>query len=210
MKPPISKEVPTMPDTGTLTKAKIINTVAESNRFTRQKSIETVETLLELIKKSLESGEDVMISGFGKFCVKQKAKRKGRNPATGEDLILAPRKVVTFKWSGMLKEKLNPKKPPAKISPTRNTKKVVLQKPKTQLKEAQMAKKKDRDIEKAYSTKQMVAKLRRLADCLENGKQYKIQIAGERISIPAKAIFNIEHEREGNTEEVEFQFKWER
>ena len=56
----------------------------------------------------------------------------------------------------------------------------------------------------------MVAKLRRLADCLENGKQFKIQIAGERIQIPAKAVFNIEHEREGNAEEVEFQFKWER
>ena len=73
-----------------------------------------------------------------------------------------------------------------------------------------MARKKDSDIEKAYSVKQMVAKLRRLADCLENGKQFKIQIAGERIQIPAKAVFNIEHEREGNAEEVEFQFKWKR
>jgi integration host factor subunit alpha len=139
--------------TGTLTKAKIINAVAESNRFTRQKSIEAVETLLELIKKSLESGEDVMISGFGKFSVKSKKKRKGRNPATDEDMMLAPRKVVTFKWSGMLKEKLNPKKPPAKIRLTKNKKKVALLKPKTHIKEAQMVKKKDRDIEKAYSTK---------------------------------------------------------
>ena len=73
-----------------------------------------------------------------------------------------------------------------------------------------MAKKKGRDIEKGYSIKQMVAKLRRLADCLESGKQFQIQIAGERIKIPAKAMFNIEHERAGNTEEVEFQFKWER
>ena len=73
-----------------------------------------------------------------------------------------------------------------------------------------MARKKDRDIEKGYSVKQMVAKLRRLADCLENGKQFTIKIAGERIQIPATATFNIEHEREGNTEEVEFQFKWER
>ena len=73
-----------------------------------------------------------------------------------------------------------------------------------------MARKKDRDIEKSYSVKQMVAKLRRLADCLESGKRFKIQIAGERIYIPARAIFNIEHEREGNQEEVEFQFKWER
>ena len=73
-----------------------------------------------------------------------------------------------------------------------------------------MAKKKERDIEKTYTTKQLVAKLRRLADCLENGKQFKIQIAGERIQIPDKAVFNIEHEREGNAEEVEFQFKWKR
>ena len=73
-----------------------------------------------------------------------------------------------------------------------------------------MAKKKDRDIEKGYSAKQMVAKLRRLSDCIENGKQFTIQIAGERLHIPAKASFNIEHEREGNKEEVEFQFKWER
>jgi amphi-Trp domain-containing protein len=72
-----------------------------------------------------------------------------------------------------------------------------------------MAKKKERDIEKAYSTKQMIAKLRRLADCLEQRKPFKIQIAGERISIPARAIFNIEHEREGGSEEVEFQFKWD-
>ena len=71
-------------------------------------------------------------------------------------------------------------------------------------------KKADRDIEKGYSAKQMAAKLRRLADCLEQGRQFQIQIAGERIYIPAKAIFNIEHEREGQMEEVEFQFKWER
>jgi len=72
-----------------------------------------------------------------------------------------------------------------------------------------MAKKPKRDIEKSYSTQQMVAKLRRLADCLEQGKPFKIQIANERFTIPARAVFNIEHEREGNTEEVEFQFKWE-
>lgn len=71
-----------------------------------------------------------------------------------------------------------------------------------------MANKATRDIEKSYSTNQMVAKLRRLADCLEQNKPFKIQIAGERITIPAKAVFNIEHEREDSTEEVEFQFKW--
>ena len=99
---------------GTLTKAHIINAVIEQNDYTRKKSIETVETLLELIKRSLESGDDVLISGFGKFLVKQKAKRKGRNPATGEDMMLAPRKVVTMKCSGILREKLNRKKATAK------------------------------------------------------------------------------------------------
>lgn len=72
-----------------------------------------------------------------------------------------------------------------------------------------MVKKKDRDIEKGYSVKQIVAKLRRLADCLETGKPFQIQVAGETIRVPARAVLNIEHEREGNTEEVEFQFKWE-
>jgi integration host factor subunit alpha len=92
---------------GTLTKTDIVDTVIEANGFTRRKSVETIETLLELIKSTLESGEDVLISGFGRFCVKQKAERRGRNPATGKDMMLAPRKVVTFKWSGKLKEKLN-------------------------------------------------------------------------------------------------------
>ncbi|MBU0698251.1 MAG: integration host factor subunit alpha [Proteobacteria bacterium] len=91
----------------TLTKALLIDAIAEANGFPRKKSSETVETLLELIKSTLESGEDVMISGFGKFCVKQKKERKGRNPANGEDMMLASRKVVNFKWSGRLKKQLN-------------------------------------------------------------------------------------------------------
>ena len=61
------------------------------------------------MKKTLESGEDVMISGFGKFCVKNKKERRGRNPATGDDMMLRPRKVVTFKCSGNLREKINEK-----------------------------------------------------------------------------------------------------
>ena len=69
-------------------------------------------------------------------------------------------------------------------------------------------KKKQRDTEKTYTLKQTVQKLRRLADCLEDGNPFRIQIAGERVYIPAKIAFNIEHEREGNNEEVEFQFKW--
>ena len=96
-----------MPKPGTLTKAHIVDAVIEQNGYTRKKSIETVETVLELIKRSLESGEGVLISGFGKFCVKGKNKRRGRNPATGEDLILRERKVVTFKCSGKLRKKIN-------------------------------------------------------------------------------------------------------
>jgi integration host factor subunit alpha len=103
-----------MPKKGTLTKAHIANALIEQNGFTQKKSFETVETILEIIKSTLESGEDVLISGFGKFCLKQKAKRRGRNPATGEDMILAPRKVVTFQCSRILREKLNRKKVMAK------------------------------------------------------------------------------------------------
>ena len=69
-------------------------------------------------------------------------------------------------------------------------------------------KKKQRDIEKKYTTKQTIAKLRRLVDCMEKRKAFRIQIANERVYIPTKTSFNIEHEREGKNEEVEFQFKW--
>ncbi len=71
-----------------------------------------------------------------------------------------------------------------------------------------MREKPDRDIEKDYSTAEFVAKLRRLADALEKGEKFDIQIAGERIYVPVRAKFNIEHEREGSEEEVEFQIKW--
>ncbi len=72
-----------------------------------------------------------------------------------------------------------------------------------------MAKNEERDVTKEYTVKQTVEKLRRLADCLESGERFRIQIDNERIYVPADAVFNIEHEREGNSEEVEFQFKWE-
>jgi integration host factor subunit alpha len=91
----------------TLTKAQIIEEISIRNGLTKKKSTETVEAFLEIMKNTLESGEDVLITGFGKFCVKNKKKRRGRNPATGEDLMLAPRKVVTFKCSGKLWERLN-------------------------------------------------------------------------------------------------------
>ena len=69
--------------------------------------------------------------------------------------------------------------------------------------------KEDRDLEKSYSTSEFVSKLRRLADCLEKGEQFEIQIAGERIYVPVRAIYNIEHEREDGAEEIEFQIKWD-
>jgi integration host factor subunit alpha len=91
----------------TLTKIQIVELIQNQTGFSKNKSSEIVETVLEIVKSTLASEEDVMISGFGKFCVKQKNERKGRNPATGEDLLLSPRKVVTFKCSGKLRDRIN-------------------------------------------------------------------------------------------------------
>lgn len=91
----------------TLTKAHIVDTIQNQTGLPRKRCVELVETLLEEIKKALESGEDVMISRFGKFCVNEKKERKGRNPATGDDLMLAPRRVVTFKCSQALRNQIN-------------------------------------------------------------------------------------------------------
>jgi len=91
----------------TLTKIQIVESIQNQTGFPKNRSLEIVETLLEIIKSTLASGEDVLISGFGKFCVKEKNERKGRNPATGEDLMLKPRKVVTFKCSGKLRARVN-------------------------------------------------------------------------------------------------------
>ena len=71
------------------------------------KCVSLVESLLEIIKHTLESGEDVLISGFGKFCVRDKKKRKGRNPQTGQDAMLRERRVITFKISEVLRKKIN-------------------------------------------------------------------------------------------------------
>ena len=90
-----------------LTKAQIVDSVSDQIGFTQKHSFEIIETLLEIIKRTLESGEDVLISNFGKFCVKEKRERKGRNPATGQDMILKPKKVVTFKCSDTLRKKIN-------------------------------------------------------------------------------------------------------
>ena len=89
-----------------LTKSDIVASIHDLG-LTKKKSVEVIERLLEIIKRSLESSEDVLISGFGKFCVKDKAKRKGRNPATSEDLMLRGRRVVTFKCSGKLRHKID-------------------------------------------------------------------------------------------------------
>ena len=91
----------------TLTKAKIVEEVSEQNGYPKNQSIEMIETLLEIIKSTLESGEDVLISRFGKFCVRDKKARRGRNPATGEDMMLGQRRVVTFRCSGKLRDKIN-------------------------------------------------------------------------------------------------------
>ena len=90
-----------------LTKADMAKDVMIKNGFSKKQSIETVEILIELIKASLEESDDVLISGFGKFCVKQKSERRGRNPQTGDDLMMVPRKVVRFRCSGKLQEKIN-------------------------------------------------------------------------------------------------------
>jgi integration host factor subunit alpha len=91
----------------TLTKEDLVTAIAEANGYPRNRSVELVETLLELIKSKLASGEDILISGFGKFSVKEKRERRGRNPATGDEMMLDARRVLTFKCSGQLREKIN-------------------------------------------------------------------------------------------------------
>ena len=88
-------------------KAHLIDHLYRNSGFSRDESSTTVESLLEIIKKTLESGEDILISGFGKFTVKEKNKRRGRNPHTGKDLFLDARRIVIFKCSKNLRDKLN-------------------------------------------------------------------------------------------------------
>jgi integration host factor subunit alpha len=90
-----------------LTKANIVENIQSEIGFTKNKSFEFVESLIKIIKKTLATGEDVLVSGFGKFCVNGKRQRRGRNPATGDDMMLPARKVVTFKCSGKLRRKIN-------------------------------------------------------------------------------------------------------
>ena len=93
----------------TLMKKDIVEQVNNELGFPRNQSVEIVESLLETIKATLETGDDLLVSGFGKFCVRGKHERKGRNPATGDDMMLKPRRIVTFKCSGKLRKKINRK-----------------------------------------------------------------------------------------------------
>lgn len=89
-----------------LTKNDIVTKVHEMG-FTKKNAAEVIESLLAIMKDTLASGEDVLVSGFGKFCVKEKNPRRGRNPATGDALLLRERRVITFKCSGKLRDKIN-------------------------------------------------------------------------------------------------------
>ena len=93
----------------TLTKSVIVENIYSQCGLSKNTAPRAIESLLEIIKSTLESGESVMISGFGKFEVKEKNARRGRNPKTGDDLTLGARTVVTFKCSGVLREKMNGK-----------------------------------------------------------------------------------------------------
>jgi integration host factor subunit alpha len=91
----------------TLTKENLVETVRDRCEFTVKDSRKIVDKLLGIIKDTLVNGEDVLVSGFGKFYVKDKSERRGRNPATGDDLMLGSRRVVRFKCSGVLRDKIN-------------------------------------------------------------------------------------------------------
>lgn len=92
----------------TLTKADLIQQVYKSHKgLTKAQATESVETFLSISKNSLITGEDLLLSGFGKFNVKDKNARRGRNPQTGDELTLDARRVITFKPSGILRDKIN-------------------------------------------------------------------------------------------------------
>ena len=90
-----------------LTKQTIIDKISTKNNQTPSQAKDTIESLLEIMKSTLASGEDIMLSGFGKLCVNEKAPRKGRNPNTGKEMMLDGRRVVTFRCSGKLRDQIN-------------------------------------------------------------------------------------------------------
>jgi len=91
----------------TLTKANIVDKIQSKLQFPKKESVDVIEDLLEIMKQTMSQGEDVLVSGFGKFCVKEKKQRRGRNPSTGDDMMLHPRRVITFRCSGKLRAKVN-------------------------------------------------------------------------------------------------------
>ena len=90
-----------------VTKTIIAEQIQDELNLSRTTTYEIMEEFLEIIKETIETGEDIMISGFGKFCVNEKTARKGRNPATDEEMTLPARRVVTFKCSGKLRDLIN-------------------------------------------------------------------------------------------------------
>jgi len=90
-----------------LTKAHIIESIHNQLGLPKKNCAEIFESLLEIMKNSLAEGDDVLISGFGKFCIKDKKERRGRNPATGYDMMLDQRRVVTFRCSSVLRIRIN-------------------------------------------------------------------------------------------------------
>ena len=90
-----------------ITKAHLADSIHNQLGLPKNQSVKVLESIIEIIKKTLENGEGVMITGFGKFYVKEKRKRRGRNPQTGEDLMLGSRRVVSFKCSGKLRDRMN-------------------------------------------------------------------------------------------------------
>jgi integration host factor subunit alpha len=94
----------------TLTKDRLVENIYHNSNLKQSDSAHVLDSLLETMKQTLSSGEDILISGFGKFCVREKKERRGRNPETGNDMILEARRVVTFRCSEKLKDKVNIKK----------------------------------------------------------------------------------------------------
>ena len=91
----------------TFTKLDLIESIYNQLDLSKTRSAKVVDSLLEIVKHTLENSEDVLISGFGKFCVKDKRERRGRNPQTGDDMMLGERRVVMFKCSGRLRDRIN-------------------------------------------------------------------------------------------------------
>ena len=93
----------------TLTKDHLVSSIGNRLGISKFESLRILESVLETVKTSLSNGEDVLLSGFGKFIVRKKAARRGRNPQTGDDLTLEPRRVITFKCSSVMRDRVNGK-----------------------------------------------------------------------------------------------------